>query len=215
VSADASDAAAARGRRGRRARIGLTGPIGCGKSTVAGWLAELGAVVISADQVSRDVVEPGESALAAVLARFGAEFRAADGGLDRAALGRLVFGSPSDLADLEAIVLPAIRARVRSLIAAADESGALAVVVEAIRLVEGGLVALCDEVWLVVCSPPEQRERLRARGMADDEAERRIAVQGDVAGRVRPVATLVLDSSGPAAAFRVRLAAEFGRVVAR
>ncbi|MGZ8502491.1 MAG: dephospho-CoA kinase, partial [Candidatus Limnocylindrales bacterium] len=99
---------------GRRAvRIGLTGPIGCGKSTVARWLGERpDVVVIDADAVARDVLDRGEPALDAVLARFGHELLRPDGELDRAALGRLVFGDPAALRDLEAIVHPAVRPRI-------------------------------------------------------------------------------------------------------
>ena len=141
-------------------RIGITGPIGCGKSTVAGWLAARGAVTIDADAVARAVIEPGEPALALVFARFGEAVRASDGTLDRAALARIVFADPEALGDLEAIVHPAVRPRVLAAIAEAEAAGAPAVVVEAIKLVEGGLAALCDETWLVKCTPDEQRTRL-------------------------------------------------------
>jgi dephospho-CoA kinase len=181
---------------GRAVRIGLTGPIGCGKSTVAGWLAARGAVAIDADAVARAVTAPGEAAHDAVLARFGDTVRGPDGALDRAALARLVFADPAALADLEAIVHPAVRARILAALEAAERAGAGAVVVEAIKLVEGGLADLCDEVWLVACSPAVQRERLAARGMAADDVERRIATQGDVVGRVLPRATRVLETDG-------------------
>ena len=134
----------------RPLRIGITGPIGCGKSTVAGWLGERpGVVVIDADVVAREVLEPGEPALDAVVARFGSDLLRADGSLDRAALGRVVFADPAALRDLEAIVHPAVRPRILAAMDGAAADGAEAVVVEAIRLVEGGLAALCDEVWLV------------------------------------------------------------------
>ena len=84
---------------------------------------------------------------------FGAGILRADGTLDRAALGRIVFADPAALARLESIIHPAVRPRILSLIADAERSGAPAVVIEAIKLVEGGLAALCDEVWLVTCDP--------------------------------------------------------------
>ena len=134
-------------------RLGLTGPIACGKSTVAGWLGERpGVVVIDADVVAREVLEPGEPALVQVVARFGSELLRADRSLDRSALGRRVFADPAALRDLEAIVHPAVRPRILAAMDRAAAGGAEAVVVEAIRLVEGGLAALCDEVWLVTCS---------------------------------------------------------------
>ena len=184
----------------RAVRIGLTGPIGCGKSTVAGWLAARGAVAIDADAVARAVVEPGEPALALVLERFGDVVRAPDGSVDRGALGRIVFADPAALRDLEAIVHPAVRPRILAAIEAADGAGARAVVIEAIRLLEGGLAGLCDETWLVTCAPDEQRARLAGRGVATDDAERRIAAQGDMAARLGPMATRILDTSGDRAA---------------
>lgn len=193
---------ASNGRTRRTVRIGLTGPIGCGKSTVAGWLAERGAVVVDADVVAREVVEPGEPALAAVLARFGPRYRRPDGSLDRAALGTLVFADPAALRDLEAIVHPAVRTRIVAALAAAEQSGAPAVVVEAIKLVEGGLAASCDEVWLVTCDPATQLARLAGRGVDAATGEQRVGVQGDVTARLARSANRVLDTSGPPASVR-------------
>ena len=177
-------------------RIGITGPIGCGKSTVAGWLAELGAETIDADEVAREVTAPGEPATGAILGRFGERVLAADGGVDRPALARIVFSDPAALADLEKIVHPAVRERILSELALADEDRADAVVIEAIKLVEGGLAALCDEVWLVTCEPAEQRSRLLARGSSEDDADRRIAAQGDIRSRIGSAATRVIDTGG-------------------
>ena len=185
-------------------RIGLTGPIGCGKSTVARWLGERpGVVVIDADQVARDVVEPGEPALVAIVARFGVGVLRQDGTLDRAALGRIVFADPAALRDLEAITHPAVRPRILAAIAAAQAESAVVVVIEAIRLVEGGLAGLCDEVWLVTCDPATQRGRLVGRGSTPEEAEQRIAAQAGFAGRVGPAATRSLDTSGDPSSTRV------------
>ena len=180
----------------RAIRIGITGPIGCGKSTIARWLGEHpGVVVIDADQVSRDVLDAGEPALETVVARFGSEFLRPDGELDRVALGRVVFADPVALRDLEAIVHPAVRARILEALADADEARARAVVVEAIKLVEGGLAADCDEVWLVTCRPDVQLDRLIGRGTPSVDAKQRILAQGDLAGRVGPQATRVIDAS--------------------
>ncbi len=179
-------------------RIGLTGPIGCGKSTVAGWLAGAGAVVVDADEIARRVTDRDGPAFDAVVARFGPQVVAVDGSLDRAALARIVFADPSALDALERIVHPAVRPRIVAAIDDAARQEAPAIVVEAIKLVEGGLAEMCDEVWLVTCGPDAQRDRLTARGMDPDDAERRIAAQGDMATRLGPHATRIIAVDGSA-----------------
>jgi dephospho-CoA kinase len=191
----------------RTVRIGLTGPIGCGKTTVAGWLGARGAVVIDADAIARDVSAPGEPAHDAVIAAFGDAVRLDGGRLDRAALARVVFADPDALGRLEAIVHPVVRVRILALIAEADSAGAPAVVIEAIKLVEGGLASLCDETWLVTCAPTVQRDRVIARGATSEDADRRIGAQAGLVERVRPLATRVLDTSGPLVDARSRGAA--------
>ncbi len=199
--------------------IGLTGPIGCGKSTIARWLGEFGAVVVDADAVAREVMGPGGPALPAIRERFGPGVFGPDGTLDRAALGRIVFADPGALRDLEAIVHPAVRPRILAALAQAAADGAPAVVVEAIKLVEGGLAGLCDEVWLVTCSRAAQRERLAARGLPAGDAEQRRRAQRGLVRRLRSRATRILDTSGPADAtrrlvedlYRSALAAAVGR----
>src|SRR6187401_1168746 len=184
-------------------RIGITGPIGCGKSTVARWMGERpGVVVIDADKVAREVLEPGEPALDAVVARFGSDLLRADGSLDRAALGRIVFADPAALDDLESIVHPAVRPRILATMDGAASHGADAVVIEAIRLVEGGLAALCDEVWLVDCDPAVQRARLVGRGSSEEDADQRIEAQAGLTERVAPAATRIIDTSGSEAETR-------------
>ena len=187
----------ARGAAPRRTRrIGITGPIGCGKSTVTGWLAERGAAVIDADDVAREVTAAGTEAASAIAATFGGELLRPDGSLDRSALGRIVFADPAALARLEAIVHPAVRPVILQRMEAAAAAGAPAVVVEAIKLVEGGLAALCDEVWLVTCDADEQLARLLARGATEADALSRIGAQVGLAERLAPAATRVIDTSG-------------------
>ncbi len=197
----------------RAVRIGVTGPIGCGKSQVARWLGELGAAVVDADAVARDATAPGQPAHDAVLARFGGAVRAKDGTLDRAALAGIVFADPAALRDLEAIVHPAVRPRILAAMAAADADGAPAVVIEAIKLVDGGLAALCDEVWLVTCDAAAQRERLVERGMSRADADRRIAAQAGLVESVAPVATRVVDTSGTVPETRDGVAAAWAAAV--
>ena len=177
--------------------IGLTGPIGCGKSTVAGMLAELGGTVVDADALARDVTAPGEAALAAIRDRFGDGVFGRDGSLDRAALAAVVFADPAELAALEQITHPHVRVRVDQALERAAASGDPFVVVEAIKLVEGGLADRCDEVWMVECDPQAQRTRLEARGMTVDDAERRIAAQGrDIVERLAARATRRISTTG-------------------
>ena len=196
-------------RTGRTVRIGLTGPIGCGKSTVAGWLAELGAVVVDADVVARQVTGPYAPATAAIVQEFGRDLIRPDGALDRAALARIVFGDPAALARLEAIVHPAVRVVILARMATAEKRGVPAVVVEAIKLVEGGLAALCDEVWLVTCDADQQLQRLLGRGADRADAEARIAAQSDIVERLTPAATRVIDTGGSMADARLRVKAAY------
>jgi dephospho-CoA kinase len=177
---------------------------------VAGWLGERpGVVVIDADLVAREVVEPGEPALDAVIERFGANLRRPDGSLDRAALGRIVFADADALRDLEAIVHPAVRPRILAALAAAEAVGADAVVIEAIKLVEGGLAGVCDEVWLVTCDPDVERSRLVGRGTAPDDAAARIAAQAGFEERIGSAATRVIDTSPDPARTRTLVESAF------
>jgi dephospho-CoA kinase len=176
--------------------IGLTGPIGCGKSTIGGMLGELGGTVIDADALARDVTAPGQPALAAVRARFGDGVFESSGVLDRAALGEVVFSDPQALRDLEAIVHPGVRTLVEERLEQAHREGDPFVVVEAIKLVEGGLAERCDEVWLIECPAEVQQRRLAGRGMDADDIERRLEVQGDLADQLAQHAQRRIDTSG-------------------
>lgn len=186
--------------------IGLTGPIGCGKSTVAAALGELGGTVIDADALAREATAPGEVTLGPIRQRFGDGVFGSGGSLDRAALGAVVFADPAALRDLESIVHPEVRRRVLERLERARASGDPFVVIEAIKLIEGGLADRCDEVWLVECTPAEQRQRLIDRGMATDDLERRIAAQGpDLVARLAARATRRVSTSGSLVDTRTRV----------
>lgn len=158
--------------------IGLTGPIGCGKSNVGGVLAELGGTVIDADALSREASAPGGPAIGQIRERFGSMVFGATGELDRAALAAIVFDDQAALADLERIIHPHVRQLLMAQLQVAEREHVPFVAVEAIKLVEGGLADQCDEVWLVECSEATQRARLARRGTSPDDVERRLAAQG-------------------------------------
>jgi dephospho-CoA kinase len=173
-------------------RVGLTGGIGAGKSSVARRLAAHGAVVVDADAIAREVVAPGTPGLAAVLAEFGDGVRAADGGLDRAALARIVFNDADALARLNAIVHPLVGARRAEIVAAAPAG---AVVVDDVPLLVETDAARAFDLVLVVAAPePVRIERLaRDRGMSETEARSRITAQATDEQRVA-VADVVIDN---------------------
>ena len=185
-------------------RIGLTGGIGSGKSTVAALLAERGAQIVDADRIAREVVEPGTPGLDAVVAEFGAGVLAPDGRLDRAALAAIVFGDPAARARLDGIVHPLVRARAAELVAAAP---AEAVVVQDVPLlVETGQAGSFDLVLVVEADPDTRVERLVGRGLSAADARARMASQASDEER-RAVADVVLRNDGDRAA----LAAEVAR----
>jgi dephospho-CoA kinase len=195
--------------------IGLVGPIGCGKSTVAGWLAERGGRVIDADAVAREVTAPGQPGHEAILQRFGDAFRRPDGTLDRGALGRHVFADPAALAELERIVHPLVRPRILAALADARTADVPVVALEAIKLVEAGYAAMCDEVWLIACPPEDQQRRLVARGLSAHDAAQRAAAQAGMAETLARVATRVLDTHGSLAEVHARVDAALDDALAR
>jgi dephospho-CoA kinase len=181
--------------------VGLTGGIGSGKTTVAKTLAELGAVIIDADQIAREVVEPGTDGLAEVVAAFGPGVLAADGRLDRPALARLVFGDEAKRKVLEGIIHPRVRVRAAEIIAAAPPASV--VVNDVPLLVESGLAATFDVVIVVLADVETRISRLaRDRGMSEAEARSRIAAQATDDQR-RAVADVVIVNDGTPEQLRV------------
>ena len=175
-------------------RVGLTGGIGSGKSTVSALLASHGAIVIDYDELARAVVEPGSPALNAIGQRFDGVI-AADGSLDRPALGAVVFGDPKARADLERITHPAIR---ELAVAREAAAGSDAIVVhDNPLLIEMGAAAHCDVVIVVDVPVEVQLERLmRDRSMTESDARARIAAQATREVRTG-AADLVIDNTGP------------------
>jgi dephospho-CoA kinase len=174
-------------------RIGLTGGIGSGKSTVSRLLVERGAVLVDADRLAREVVEPGTPGLAAVVEAFGDRVLAADGSLDRPALAAIVFADPEARRRLDGIVHPLVRQRAAELVAAAPAD---AVVVQDVPLlVETGQTASYDLVLVVEADPETRLARLVQRGLTEADARARIAAQASDEQR-RAVADVVLDNSG-------------------
>jgi len=163
--------------------IGITGNIGTGKSTVAGILAGLGVHVVDADRVVHDLYrDPNGSLVQAIATEFGKEILAQDGSLDRTALGEVAFNDAAALERLELIVHPAVVAAVRQ-----ELDWTLTHVpcaIEAIKLIESDLVVMLDAVWIVVATPEMQRERLRVKGMAPGEAQRRLDVQPSLEDKI-------------------------------
>jgi dephospho-CoA kinase len=156
--------------------VGLTGGIGSGKSTVSAMLAERGAVVIDADVIAREVVEPGQPAYAAVAERFGPGVVAADGTLDRAAIAAIVFNDRDALKDLEAITHPAVGARMVELMQAQADTENV-VVLDVPLLVEKGTYETAGTIVVDVDPEIAVRRLVEQRGMSEGDARRRMAAQ--------------------------------------
>ncbi|MEU5895490.1 dephospho-CoA kinase [Streptomyces venezuelae] len=176
-------------------KVGLTGGIGAGKSEVSRLLVAAGAVLIDADKIAREVVEPGTPGLAAVVDTFGEDVLAPDGSLDRPKLGAVVFADAGKLAALNAIVHPLVGARSAELEQAASAD---AVVVHDVPLLtENGLAPLYDLVIVVDASPATQLDRLvRLRGMSEEDARARMAAQATREKRLE-IADIVIGNDGP------------------
>lgn len=191
--------------------IGLTGNIGCGKSTVASMLAELGAEVIDADRLVHQLMDPGSSSWHAIVQRFGQGVLRPDGTVDRVRLGEIVFRDRAALADLEAITHPGARKLAEERIALSRRP---VVVLEAIKLIEAGWSRRVDSVWVVTCRREQQVERLkRTRGLSQAEAELRVDAQPPAAEKLKH-ADLVIDNSGTLEQTRRAVKAGWSRITA-
>lgn len=191
-------------------RVGLTGGVASGKSTVSALLDELGAIIIDADQLAREVVAPGTSGLEEIVAAFGADILTPAGELDRPAMGRIVFADPERRTVLEAIIHPRVRARAADIEEAAEAD---AVVVHDIPLlVETGQADRFDAV--VVVDVPEQtqiRRMVEDRGMTEEDARARIAAQATREQRLA-AATEVIENDGTLEELQAQVVTLYGRL---
>ena len=177
-------------------RIGLTGGIASGKSTVSGMLRQMGAVVVDTDQLAREVTSPGSEALAVISRQFGPEVLNPDGSLRRDVVGKIVFSNPAQKKWLESLLHPLIRKKAEEQARAALETGVGIVVFDVPLLFESGWNEQVDSIWTVYVPPELQQQRLiRRDGYTIEDAKARIASQlpiGDKAER----SDVVIDNSG-------------------
>lgn len=189
--------------------IGLTGNIASGKSAVLRQLAELGADAIDADRVAHAVMLPGRLAWSSIRAHFGDEVLLPSGEIDRRRLGQIVFADPEELARLEAITHPTVRAEVESQL---TESGAAVAAIEAIKLIESGLVDACNALWVVTTSAEVQLERLiRDRGLSVEQAQLHMEAQPPPEPKVA-AADVLFDNSSTLADLHAAVSREWQEV---
>jgi dephospho-CoA kinase len=192
--------------------LGLTGNIACGKSTVGALLEQrYGADYIDADRVVHGIYAAGTPETAAIAARFGPDLLSADGTIDRRKLGDVVMADKSALRDLERILDPAIRSAIEARIAG---SSAPVAVLDAIRLIEGGLYQRCDAVWVVVCEAALQIARLQStRNFTEEQATLRVTAQVPVEEKLKH-ATAVIHNIGSLSDLEAQVAAAWDGTVA-
>lgn len=177
-------------------RLGVTGGIASGKSSVMTILAELGAETIDADRVYHGLIEPGQPLFLALVDRWGQGILAPDGSIDRRTLGRIVFSDSKQLAELDRLTHPAIRIEIDNLY---NASNATVVAIDAVKLIESGHADQCDAVWLIIADPPRQIERLvSSRRLSAEDAARRVAAQPPVEARLARSDTAIDNNGSPA-----------------
>jgi dephospho-CoA kinase len=191
--------------------IGLTGGIASGKSTVADFFAERGVPVIDADQLAREVVEPGAPALAAIVETFGGAVLNGDGTLNRSRLGEQVFRDSRARRRLEAIMHPAIGRLAEEKLAALRAAGATVVIYMAALLIEAGVTDRVDEIWVVYVDRETQLARLTGRdGITREAAELKLAAQMPLAEK-KGHGRVVIDNNGSRQSLNDQLAALWQR----
>jgi len=188
-------------------RYGLTGGIASGKSAVAALLREMGFPVLDADPIAHKLMEPGQPAHDEVLREFGANLAGADGRIDRSKLAAIVFADPDRLAKLNAILHPRVEQILLNQYQEWERSGVRdAAFVEAALLVESGFVSHLDGLIVAWCEPEQQLERLKARGMSEVDAKRRILAQLPLEEKLLR-ATYSIDCSGTMESTRAQVRA--------
>ncbi len=192
--------------------IGLTGPIGAGKTTVAQMLRELGAKVLDADAIVHQEQSRGTVGYSAIVQQFGTKVLGEDKEIDRGKLAEEVFGDPRRLAQLERIIHPRVIARVLEARAMLPDGAILAV--EAIKLLESAMRSAYDEIWVVLAPRAVMLERLRERGMSTPEAEARLRHQRSEAD-FRAAARVVIENAGDREATRSQVRAAYEAALAR
>ena len=192
--------------------LGLTGSIACGKSTVGALLSErYGAEYVDADRLVHALYAPGAPETQAIAERFGQDLLKADGTIDRRRLGDMVMADASTLKDLERILDPGVRRGIEDRL---THSSARVIVLDAIRLIESGLFQRCDVVWVAVCDPDLQVQRLQSsRRFNAEQASLRVAAQGPVEDKLRH-ASAVLHNNGSFDDLSAQVAEAWTRTVA-
>ena len=195
--------------------IGLTGGIGSGKSTVAGFLEGMGAAVIDLDKVGHEVIRPGGPAFQGVVKEFGEGILGDDSEIDRARLGDIVFRNPSALVRLNRIVHPAIDREVEKRVSEYRNSGLKAVVLEAAAILEADRAAQADEIWVTIAPEAVVLKRLNERsGYSEEESRTRLSSQLAAEERIKH-ANVVIDTDCSLNELEDRVRKEWDRLLAR
>ena len=194
--------------------LGLTGDIACGKSTVARLLCEKGAVALDSDLLVRELYADSDFA-ARVQTLFETAIQDENGGIDRARLGELVFENAPKLRELEILVFPAVAALRERKLSALRDANMDFVVIEAVKLLESGQGAVCDEIWCVVCAPAVQMERLmKNRGQSEAQAKARLKNQPTRANKLNlaaPTPLIWIENNGTPDELAATVAREWTR----
>jgi dephospho-CoA kinase len=186
--------------------IGLTGNIGCGKSTVAGWLSEMGVAVLDLDAVARQIRNNDAEARRRIEARFGT--------VEAGKLASIVFSDSAALRDLEAILHPLVRNETRARLAELEAAGVDAACIEAIKLLESPLHDRCDSIWVVRCDEGDAVQRVAAsRAMSAEQARARLANQSPQEAKIA-AADVVIDGSAPMEETRRQVEAAYAALLA-